>query len=155
MVDQTWMSDGLANSAKNRLSEWSMFDIDRESAVPLFRQIYGRVRGAISAGGLRPGDRLPSARSLAAQIGTARGTVEAAYSMLSGEGWIIHRGAAGTVVAPGIAALPPQPQPRGRPKSRSPESAPCPAPFQMGLPALDAFPRKVWAGLGGRGGGGG
>lgn len=124
-----------------------MFSIDRQSAVPLFRQIYGRVRGAISAGRLRPGDRLPSARSLAAQIGAARGTVEAAYAMLAGEGWIIARGAAGTVVAPCVEASLPHPQPRAAPLPRPPESAPSPAPFQMGLPALDAFPRKLWAGL--------
>ncbi|MBV8456503.1 MAG: PLP-dependent aminotransferase family protein [Acetobacteraceae bacterium] len=122
-----------------------MFAIDRQSAVPLFRQLYGRVRGAISAGRLRPGDRLPSARSLAAQIGAARGTVEAAYAMLAGEGWIIARGAAGTVVAACVAASPPQRRPRR--VLPPPTIAPSPAPFQMGLPALDAFPRKLWAGL--------
>jgi GntR family transcriptional regulator / MocR family aminotransferase len=124
-----------------------MFSIDRQSAVPLFRQIHGRVRGAISAGRLRPGDRLPSARSLAAQIGAARGTVETAYSMLAGEGWIIAQGAAGTVVAPGVAASLPHPQRHARQILRSPETALSPALFQMGLPAFDAFPRKLWAGL--------
>jgi GntR family transcriptional regulator/MocR family aminotransferase len=40
---------------------------------------------------------LPSARGLAAQLGAARGTVEAAYAILAGEGWIIARAAAGTI----------------------------------------------------------
>src|SRR3954449_11337777 len=43
---------------------------------------------------------LDSTRSLAAQLGAARGTVDAAYAMLAGEGWIAARGAAGTIVAP-------------------------------------------------------
>jgi GntR family transcriptional regulator/MocR family aminotransferase len=46
---------------------------------------------------------LPSARGLAAQLGAARGTVEAAYAILAGEGWIIARGAAGTIVTPQLA----------------------------------------------------
>src|SRR4051794_32761957 len=54
---------------------------------PLYRQIYEWTRAAIVAGRLRPGERLPSARSLAAQLGAARGTIDAAYAMLSGEGW--------------------------------------------------------------------
>src|SRR6185437_5398661 len=77
-----------------------MFSVDRDSPVPLFRQIYDRTRIAITAGRMRPGERLPSARSLAAQLGAARGTVEAAYATLAGEGWIVARGAAGTMVAP-------------------------------------------------------
>ena len=52
---------------------------------------------AIVAGQLHPGERLPSARGLAAQLGAARGTVEAAYAILAGEGWIIARAAAGTI----------------------------------------------------------
>src|SRR3954451_9778194 len=76
------------------------FAVDRRSDTPLFRQIYERTRTAIVAGRLRPGERLPSARSLAAHLGAALGPVDAAYAMLSGEGWIVARGAAGTVVAP-------------------------------------------------------
>src|SRR6185437_5472620 len=85
----------------------SPFAVDRHSATPLFRQIYDRTRAAITAGRLRPGERLPSARSLAVQLGAARGTVEAAYAILAGEGWVVARGAAGTVVAPQLSARPP------------------------------------------------
>jgi len=75
----------------------SLISLDRTSTVPLFRQICERTRGAIVAGQLHPGERLPSARGLAAQLGAARGTVEAAYAILAGEGWIIARAAAGTI----------------------------------------------------------
>lgn len=125
------------------------FAVDRQSAVPLFRQIYQRVRAAITDGRLQPGERLPSARTLAAQLGVARGTIEAAYAMLSGEGWVVARGAGGTVVTGQLVN--PQPRPVPAPLVRSAASpfniAGSPPFFHMGLPALDAFPRKLWARL--------
>lgn len=129
-----------------------LFSVDRDSSVPLFRQIYDRTRIAISAGRMRPGERLPSARSLAAQLGAARGTVEAAYATLAGEGWIAARGAAGTVVAPQLWAASQREPPALAPALRHPASntvgsESAPHPFRMGLPALDAFPRKLWARL--------
>ncbi|MBM3488637.1 MAG: GntR family transcriptional regulator, partial [Alphaproteobacteria bacterium] len=78
--------------------------IDRRRGGPVQRQIYDRVRAAILGGALAPGARLPSARALASQLGLARGTVDAAYAMLAGEGFVVGRGPAGTVVAPGLAA---------------------------------------------------
>lgn len=127
------------------------FAVDRRSDTPLFRQIYEWTRAAIVAGRLRPGERLPSARSLAAQLGAARGTVDAAYAMLSGEGWIVARGAAGTVVAPQLGATtqrsaPPPPAAR-RSSVGEFGGGTAPRPFRMGLPALDAFPRKLWTRL--------
>jgi GntR family transcriptional regulator/MocR family aminotransferase len=124
--------------------------LDRTSAVPLHRQIYDRVRDAVARRVLKPGDRLPSARSLANQLGIARGTVDTAYAMLSAEGYVVARGAGGTVVAPELEAhaIPPrgsQPPPPGA--APGPIRGGVPAPFQMGLPALDAFPRKLWARL--------
>jgi GntR family transcriptional regulator/MocR family aminotransferase len=64
--------------------------------VPLYRQISEHIRTAIGVGQLRPGDRLPSTRDLAAQFGAARGTVDAAYAILSGEGYLVSCGAGGT-----------------------------------------------------------
>jgi GntR family transcriptional regulator / MocR family aminotransferase len=126
------------------------FVVDRGSSVPLFRQLYERTRAAIATGRLRPGDRLPSARSLAAQLGAARGTIDAAYAILAGEGWIIARGAAGTVVAPQLGgSLRPQAAtaPSRQRAARADVGEATPRPFRMGLPALDAFPRKLWARL--------
>jgi len=118
----------------------------RADAVPLYRQIYRHFLEAISVGQLRPGDRLPSARRLAEEFGTARGTIDAAYAMLAGEGYILTRGPAGTIVSPqlggpktgsGLAKR------RAERTEQHPVSAP--RPFQMGLPSLDAFPRKLWS----------
>src|SRR6266705_7218538 len=79
--------------------------LDRRLATPLFRQVYQRIRDAILDGTLPPGASLPSTRSLAGQLSTARGTIELAYALLAGEGYVVGRAAAGTVVNPGLSQL--------------------------------------------------
>src|SRR6202046_2082977 len=122
-------------------------------AEPFYRQIYDRFRDAIASGSLKPGDRIPSARALTRELGLARGTIEAAYSLLAAEGYIQARGQAGTVVTPDPKprtsfAKPMPPSDRAvATTSFRPDSI---LPFQMGLPALDQFPRKIWARLGAR-----
>jgi GntR family transcriptional regulator/MocR family aminotransferase len=126
--------------------------LDGASPMPFYRQIYGRIAGAVLDGRLAPGARLPSARSLAAQLSIARGTVETAYQLLAGEGYIVARGAAGTLVAPALdRKLPKSGAPRATRAEVSPAAATAPlrapALFRMGLPALDAFPHKIWSRL--------
>jgi GntR family transcriptional regulator/MocR family aminotransferase len=119
----------------------------RNEGVPLYRQIYEHFRTAITVGQLRPGDRLPSARRLAEDFATARGTVDAAYAMLVGEGYIVSRGPAGTIVSPeltrpAVARAAAKPRFADGTKRHTVFE---PRPFQMGLPSLDAFPRKIWS----------
>jgi GntR family transcriptional regulator/MocR family aminotransferase len=127
--------------------------LDPTAAVPFYRQIYDRFRGAVASGLLKPGDRIPSARALTKELGLARGTIEAAYSLLAAEGYIQARGQAGTIVTPGLRLRAPVSSPMPRTDSGiaaagfRPDSI---LPFQMGLPALDMFPRKIWARLGAR-----
>ncbi|CAN7172473.1 PLP-dependent aminotransferase family protein [Variovorax sp. LjRoot290] len=130
-----------------------MLELDRTRQAPLSRQIYERFRAAIEQGMLRPGDRLASARSLAGELGVARATVEAAYGQLAGEGYFVARGQAGTVVSPHLAQR--RPVRAGRASAKAPAGAPpgaaeVPLPFQLGIPALDAFPRKLWSRLAAR-----
>jgi GntR family transcriptional regulator / MocR family aminotransferase len=127
--------------------------LDPSAAEPYYRQIYDRIRGAIAAGTLKPGDRIPSARALMKELGLARGTIESAYALLTAEGYIQARGQAGTVVSPDLKPRSPMPSapPRADPATAAPSFLPdSTLPFQMGLPALDAFPRKIWARLGAR-----
>jgi GntR family transcriptional regulator/MocR family aminotransferase len=122
--------------------------LDRTVSGPLHLQIATRLRAAITAGVLAPGARLPSARSLAGQLGVARGTVDAGYAVLIGEGVVVPRGSAGTVVSPELAARAAPPVQRRMPFAARRAEAPAKAlPFRMGLPALDAFPRKLWTSL--------
>ncbi|MCZ9310055.1 MocR-like pyridoxine biosynthesis transcription factor PdxR [Corynebacterium uberis] len=59
------------------------------------------LRGRIIAGTLRPGERVPSTRQLAAHSGVSRGSVVAAYEQLVGEGWLVAT-PAGTRVNPQV-----------------------------------------------------
>ena len=115
----------------------------------LHRQIYDHFRTAITTGQLRAGDRLPSARGLAQQLTVARGTVDAAYAMLAGEGYVAGHGSLGTRVSQGLSgstigvgAMKRRFVPMVRRNAQGE-----PKPFQLGLPALDAFPRKLWSRL--------
>lgn len=124
----------------------------REPGIPVYQQLYERFRDAIASGQLRPGDRVPSIRSLASELNVAKGTVEQAYQILLGEGYFLARGPAGTVVSPQLASLAakryasvPASSLRASPYVPAEDSPPLP--FQLGLPALDAFPRKTWARL--------
>ncbi|HDS1819776.1 TPA: PLP-dependent aminotransferase family protein, partial [Pseudomonas putida] len=128
------------------------FTLDRSQSEPIYRQLYHRFRESIADGRLRPGDRVPAVRALAAELNLARGTVEAAYQLLMGEGYLIARGAAGTVVTPHLPLVF-TPTPRAPVASAQYQPTHCgelPLALQMGLPALDAFPRKLWTRLAGR-----
>jgi GntR family transcriptional regulator/MocR family aminotransferase len=121
----------------------------RDDSIPLYRQIYEHFRTAITRGQLRPGSRLPSARRLAQEYATARGTVDVAYALLAGEGYVVTRGPAGTIVSPelgGQAIARPASRPRPTDRVEPPEIG-GPRPFQLGLPSLDMFPRKIWSRL--------
>src|SRR5262245_56676260 len=71
---------------------------------PLFRQVYARLRQAILAGDFRAGDRLPSTRDLAEQLGISRTVVVLEYEQLLAEGFVIGRSGSGTYVPEGLTA---------------------------------------------------
>jgi GntR family transcriptional regulator / MocR family aminotransferase len=121
----------------------------RGADAPLYRQIYEHIRIAIGSGQLQPGGRLPSTRRLAEEFATARGTVDAAYAMLAGEGYVVARGPAGSVVSPDLAGLSIKGTAASarRAKAGNQKGRGAPRPFELGLPALDLFPRKVWSRL--------
>jgi len=73
--------------------------LDRSSDLPLVLQVANQTRELVQTGSLRPGDRLPSIRALAADVGIARAVVEHAYDQLIAEGWLTARRGAGTYVA--------------------------------------------------------
>jgi GntR family transcriptional regulator len=76
-----------------------VFDhVDPRSPTPLYAQIASRLRIAVAAGELRPGDALPSVRRLAAQLRVNPATVVQAYRDLEEEGFVEMRQGAGTFV---------------------------------------------------------
>jgi GntR family transcriptional regulator/MocR family aminotransferase len=115
--------------------------IDRDSRVPLYQQIYEGYRRAILAGHLRPGQRIPSTRALAAELGVSRLPVLAAYEQLLNEGYFAGRRGSGTYVNADLVA--------GRRAGKRTASTSWPdegvRPFRVSSPALDQFPRNAWA----------
>lgn len=77
-----------------------MLQIDAASHIPPFEQIIVQVLAEIESGMLRPGDRLPTVRQLAADLGLAPNTVARSYSELEQSGAIVTRGRRGSFIAP-------------------------------------------------------
>jgi GntR family transcriptional regulator / MocR family aminotransferase len=132
--------------------------IERASRLPIHRQIYEGLRRAILDGLLRPGQRVPSTRALAADLEVSRLPVLTAYDQLLHERYLEGRVGSGTFVS---AALPDDLlQSVGPPTATARSSSTRPdlclpttrddgglGPFRMSLPALDRFPHAVWARL--------
>lgn len=72
--------------------------IDPRSPTPLYEQIAARVRVAIAAGDLGPGDALPSVRALARELRINPATVVQAYRDLALDGFVEIRHGQGTFV---------------------------------------------------------
>ena len=134
----------------------ALLPIDRQDRAPLHRQLYDGMRRAILAGLLRPGQRVPATRVLATELGMSRLPVLTAYEQLLHEGYLEGRVGSGTFVsaqlpdellrarpARPIAATPGVARPT-RPRAQASEAL---RPFRASTPALDAFPRRLWARL--------
>ena len=85
------------------------------------------------------GAELPSTRTLAEELGVARGVVVESYAQLRAEGYLEIRGRGKTAVSPVAAG------------AESQEATPAIEPdairydFHPGLPDLDSFPRAAWS----------
>src|SRR3546814_16493317 len=77
--------------------------LDPTAQLSLQHQLQHRLIDAIHRGVLRPGQRLPSSRSLAARIGVSRNTVSLTYDALVAEGHLASRARSGVFVAAGVA----------------------------------------------------
>jgi GntR family transcriptional regulator / MocR family aminotransferase len=116
--------------------------VDRSAGVPLGQQVQEALRGAIRAGRMRSGERLPSTRQLSDQLGVSRGLVVAAYEQLLAEGYVVSAVGSGTRVADGVALVDADTSVADRPRS-SPATAPR-IDFGYGIPDLRAFPTRDW-----------
>lgn len=80
------------------------FQPDRSEGVPLYLQLKRYLEHLVRTGSLAPGDRLPTEREMARQLGLSRNTVSLAYRQLEAEGLITCRQGSGTYVARGEEA---------------------------------------------------
>ncbi|WP_240221065.1 PLP-dependent aminotransferase family protein [Rheinheimera hassiensis] len=119
-----------------------------------YQAIYQRYKQQILSGNLKPGEKVPAIRVLAADLGVAKKTVETAYNILIGEGYLVSKGALGTQVNPDLQLN----------ITKAPITVPVedsklqnlidlrdnPGFFRLGIPSLDQFPYKKWLLLSGK-----
>lgn len=72
--------------------------LDDRLDTPLYQQLFDQLRHRIEEGGQPEGSRLPPIRSMAADLGCARNTVENAYALLAQEGYVKSRPGSGYIV---------------------------------------------------------
>jgi GntR family transcriptional regulator / MocR family aminotransferase len=147
--------------------------LDSDKKYPLHRQLYDWFQRAIANGQLRPGQRVPSSRALAAELNISRVPVVNAFEQLQAEGYLQTFTGAGTCVASSIpqetiAAAARKTtgkqgnrtsgpnQKKGARRISQPSAAARAAPqpwlnisgaFRMHVPALDRFPIDIWSRL--------
>ncbi|UQA93475.1 aminotransferase-like domain-containing protein [Streptomyces halobius] len=100
------------------------------------------LREAVRTGRLAPGTRLPSSRSLAADLGIARNTVADAYAELVAEGWLSARQGSGTRVAERTLARATPPARRAPGRAHRPDRPRYD--LTPGTPDVSSFPRTAW-----------
>jgi GntR family transcriptional regulator / MocR family aminotransferase len=143
--------------------------LDFNGNLPIYRQLYEWFCGAIVAGQLRPGQRVPSTRNLAAELKVSRISVSNAYEQLRAEGYLETFVGAGTCVVRSIPSDALKPA-FGKIRDASPRISKSKAPrlvsrrvalmrlpaqtwsnklvaFRVNLPALEHFPTGVWSKL--------
>ncbi len=147
---------------------FEMVRLNHQSTEPLHQQLYRQIREELESGSFPPNtSRLPSSRSVAANLGVSRSTVNLAFSKLLAEGYLRSRERSGIFVAERLPAsflrAPKREAPA--PHERSPRLAqriakmtdartgrqldvgiggPPSVTFRAGLPAVDEFPLAVW-----------
>ncbi|NUR95486.1 MAG: PLP-dependent aminotransferase family protein [Kribbellaceae bacterium] len=157
-------------SGRSKGSDFLQLDPAEAPAGGLADWLTDRLRTAISNGHLPVGARLPSTRTLAADLGISRGVVTESYQRLTEDGQVAGRGRAGTVVV----AVPLGDRRTGRSRLRTPprppaaageagrtadtscrsaddleifdnlRAAPARLDLTPGVPDLAAFPRTAW-----------
>ncbi len=123
-MPETWASSGV--------------DLHLDRTGPRLRaSLEDQLREAVRSGRLASGLRLPSSRSLAADLGVARNTVVDVYGQLVAEGWLVARQGSVTRVAGRAPAAEAVPAPGGVPRRLRYDLRP-------GSPDVAAFPLSRW-----------
>jgi len=149
----------MPNPASRRASRSDLLELqlDRDAAMPLFRQLHAALRAAILTRRLPVATRLPATRDLAARLGISRASVVAAYEQLLAEGFIAGRIGAGSYVAidvppvatrvgaaPTALRLSTRSQRLAKTIRSPPRTEPAGQPFETGMVQLDARLRAAW-----------
>ena len=140
--------------------------VDTGGRHSMTAQLFNALRQQIKIGGIDPGIRMPSTRTLASDLGVSRTTVATAYEQLKSEGYLIGREKSGTFVTdvlpqvlmrqtegshglgPTDADLETHLATRFddnplKPRERTSRTLP----FNPGIPAVSEFPSQAWSRL--------
>jgi GntR family transcriptional regulator/MocR family aminotransferase len=141
---------------KTEQSSHPHIPFDPTSEVPFYRQVYESCREIILSGRIRPGQRLPSTRALAVDLGISRLPVVVAFEQLLHEGYIQGRVGSGSYVSETIPDELTRPvvfktledprllKKRGRSRYLGLPGQDILGAFRVSLPALDQFPERIW-----------
>jgi GntR family transcriptional regulator / MocR family aminotransferase len=140
--------------------------VSKRAPKTLYEQVYEGYRQAIVEGKLRAGQRIPSTRVLAGELGISRVPVMNAYAQLLAEGYLESRVGSGTIISKSLLKREIVPQDKGNlskglPTSGRNVSKRCSAlpsaegfyqrrsvtPFSVSQIAFEHFPLRVWNSL--------
>ncbi|GAO39265.1 putative GntR family transcriptional regulator [Sphingomonas changbaiensis NBRC 104936] len=113
-------------------------DLAPEPQGGLYQGLYKRLRAFILDGVWPPGTRLPSSRTLAADLRVSRNTAILAVEQLVADGWAESRSRSGVYVSAGPAVAS-----SALPQTSARDAVELP-PFALQRPAADLFPAQIW-----------
>lgn len=116
------------------------YELKKQPGLPLYESLYRCIRADILSGKLLPGTKLPSKRTLAANLEISKITVESAYDQLLSEGYIFAREKVGYFVEELERAAAPMASVSVRPREETSG-----IPLAGGGPTM--FPFSVWSRL--------
>lgn len=145
------------------LEEHILQYLERDSEVPLTRQIYKILSDLVLSGELCAGVKLPASRGFATDCGVSRNTIMFAYEQLLAEGYVISKTGSGTFVSDTVPVAEwssntkeveltesvnsPEPvlSKRGREVIKSAQASPEQwQSFVSGVPDTSLFPKDIW-----------
>jgi len=112
--------------------------LNRGQGEPVGLQLQRELREAVRSGRLSAGERLPSSRVLARELGVSRGLVTECYGQLEAEGYLSTRAGSATRVGLRAAAVP------AIAATRAVSPRRLMADFRPAMPDLRSFPMRDW-----------
>ena len=125
-----------------------LLDLNTSDDRPIYGQIADRVKFAVAAGVLRPGELVPSVRELSKQLVVNPNTVARAYRDLQTEGLLEPVRGTGLQVAEGAPERCREAQAGARPQAAPRARSTRPSRSDMDRDEIEAILREEWAGRG-------
>jgi len=117
--------------------------LDLDDQVPVYLQIARQIRTLIEQERLRPGDRLPSSRQLAQDLGVSRTTSSNSYDLLTSEGYLLGIPKKGVFIAHRLPSLMLEPLPSNTASTSPDNSNDNWLRFDSGAD-VSQFPHRIW-----------